>query len=84
MFSQEPTTSDPGLAFSQSLRRITSKRAPVPAVEGGVSGRQNVVSNTQELCRVPRIAEGPRPASWAKEVVTWPQYVGGAFRLGGI
>ena len=79
----EPTTSHPGLAFSQSLRRITSKRSPVPAVDVDVSGRQSVVSKTQELYRVPRIAVGPRPVTWAKEVVTWPRYAGGAYRLGG-
>ena len=70
------------MAFSQSLRRISAKRSPVPAVDVDVSGRQSVVSKTQELYRVPRIAVGPRPVTWAKEVVTWPRYAGGAFRLG--
>ena len=79
----EPRTVDPGRAFSEQLRRrITSKR-PRGDASGGVSGGAPSVSRTQELYRVPRIAEGPPPLSWAKEVVTWPRCEGGAFRLGG-
>ena len=73
---------DPGVAFTAQLRRITSKRPPEAAVSGDVSARVPAVDHTRELYRVPRIAEGPRPVSWAKEVITWPRYEGGAFRLG--
>ena len=73
---------DPGVAFTAKLRRITSKRPPEAAVSGDASARVPAVDHTRELYRVPRIAEGPRPVSWAKEVITWPRYEGGAFRLG--
>ena len=73
---------DPGVAFTAKLRRITSKRPPEAAVSGDASVRVPAVDHTRELYRVPRIAEGPRPVSWAKEVITWPRYEGGAFRLG--
>ena len=73
---------DPGVAFTAKLRRITSKRAPEAAGTGDVSAGVAAVSKTRELYRVPRIAQGPRPLSWAKEVITWPRYEGGVFRLG--
>ena len=73
---------DPGVAFTAKLRRITSKRPPEAAVSGDASARVPAGDHTRELYRVPRIAEGPRPVSWAKEVITWPRYEGGAFRLG--
>ena len=73
---------DPGVALTAKLRRITSKRGPEAAVSGDVSAGVAAVERTRELYRVPRIAEGPRPVSWAKEVITWPRYEGGAFRLG--
>ena len=79
----EPETVDPGgVLLGQLRRRIRSKQSSVDA-SGEVSRAVPVVSRTQELYRVPRIAEGPRPLSWAKEVVTWPRYEAGAFRLGG-
>ena len=79
----EPETVDPGgVLLGQLRRRIRSKQPSVDA-SGEVSRAVPAVSRTQELYRVPRIAEGPRPLSWAKEVVTWPRYEAGAFRLGG-
>ena len=75
---------DPGVAFTAKLRRITSKRPPeAAAVSGDASARVPAVEHTRELYRVPRIREGRRPLSWAKEVDTWPRYEGGVYRLGG-
>ena len=73
---------DPGVALTAKLRRIASKRGPEAAGSGDVSAGVAAVERTRELYRVPRIAEGPRPVSWAKEVITWPRYEFGAFRLG--
>ena len=42
------------------------------------------VSSSKQLYRVPRVAPaGGMPATWAREVVTWPRYQGGEYVLGG-